>query len=301
MRDFHFGEEAVIGDKLREGLTIVVPAYNEEHAVGQVLEEIGKTCSDLVHEIIVVDDGSRDGTAKVAERCGARVIHHKENKGYGVALKTGILASKTEFVLTMDADGQHRAEDIQRLWEQVEENDMVVGHRSKMVHSAFWRMPGKWLLAWLANYLTRKRIPDLNSGFRLMRRKLALKYLHLCPAGFSFSTTITMAAISRGHNVAYVPIEVGKRSSGQSGVSISTGFETFILILRIATLFDPLRVFIPLSAGIGASGVLLGIYYVVKAFTISGAPILLFVTSMLLFVLGLLCDQISQLRLERFE
>ena len=301
MRNFHFGEEEVTRDEMQKGLTIVIPAYNEERGVGQVLKEIGETCSDLVHEVIVVDDGSRDETAKVAERNGARVIRHKENEGYGAALKSGILAAKTEFVLTMDADNQHQAEDIPRLWKEIDDNDMVVGHRSKIVHSAFWRMPGKWVLASLANYLTRKRIPDLNSGFRLIRKDLALKYLHLCPSGFSFSTTITMAAISRGHNVAYVPIEVAKRSSGQSAVSVSTGFDTLILILRIATLFDPLRVFIPLSAGVGACGVLLGIYYILKAFTISGAPILLLVTSMLLFVLGLLCDQISQLRLERFE
>jgi len=130
---------------------------------------------------------------------------------------------------------------------------------------------------------------------------LALKYIHICPSGFSFSTTMTLAFHNRQYNVTYIPIQVGKRYSGQSTVSIGTGLDTFILILRIASLFGPLRIFIPLSVSIGLIGILLGVYYIIKAFTITGAPILLMVTSLILFALGLICDQISQLRLERFE
>lgn len=286
---------------IQKRLTIIIPAFNEELAIGEVIKQVQNLCSDITQEIIVVDDGSGDQTAMVAEASGARVIRHNQNIGYGAAIKTGIRCAQTEWVLTMDADGQHRAEDVLRLSELMDSCDMAVGNRTGLVHSTLWRMPGKWLLGLVANYLIRRTIPDLNSGLRLIRRDLALKYLHICPSGFSFSTTITLAFHNRKYNVTYVPIQVGKRYSGQSTVSIGTGLDTFILILRIASLFDPLRIFIPLSVSIGLFGICLGIYYIVVVFTISGAPILLIITSMILFVLGLLCDQISQLRLERFE
>lgn len=281
-------------------LTIIIPAYNEERAIKPVLERLKTTCPELIEEIIVVDDGSTDNTAQIAEEVGVRVIRHSRNKGYGASLKTGIRAVHTDFVLTMDSDGQHKAEDIARLWAATDHNDMIVGQRTALLHSQLWRMPGKWLLSIMANYLSRQRIPDLNSGFRLMRRDVVMKYMHLCPSGFSFSTTITMAFFNRGFNVAYVPIEVEKRI-GKSTVSLSTGLETIILILRIAALFDPLRVFIPISIFVGSVGVLWGIPYALLGNGISIGSMLAIVTATLLFSLGLICDQISQLRLERYE
>jgi glycosyltransferase involved in cell wall biosynthesis len=236
----------------------------------------------------------------MAEEAGARTIRHKQNKGYGAALKTGIRAAQTEFVLTMDSDGQHRAEDVLRLWQLVGTNDMVVGQRATLLHGPIWRMPGKWFLGWMANYLTRYAIPDLNSGLRLIQRDVALRYLHLCPAGFSFSTTITMALLSRGYRVAYVPIQVMKRR-GKSTVSLATGLDTIILILRIATLFNPLRLFLPMSFFIASVGVLWGIPYLLLGRGVSVGSMLAIVTAILLFALGLISDQISQLRLERFE
>jgi hypothetical protein len=176
---------------------------------------------------------------------------------------------------------------------------MVVGQRTGL-HSPLWRMPGKWLLWAMANYLSRCPIPDLNSGLRIIRRDVALKYLHLCPAGFSLSTTITMALLNRGYGVAYVPIEVHKRV-GKSRVCVKTGLDTIILVLRLASLFDPLRVFIPASLLCGLAGVLWDIPYALAGRGLSGAAGLALVTGILLFTLGLLCDQISQLRLERFE
>jgi glycosyltransferase involved in cell wall biosynthesis len=286
---------------VQKQLTIILPAFNEEHAIVEVMRQVQTYCSDIVREIIVVDDGSSDQTAMVAETAGARVIRHLQNMGYGAAIKTGIRCARTEWVLIMDADGQHRIEDVLRLSQLIGKCDMGVGHRTSLVHSTLWRLPGKWLLGLMANYLTRQTIPDLNSGLRLIRRDLALKYLHICPSGFSFSTTITLAFHNRKYDVIYVPIQVEKRYSGQSMVSVGTGLDTFILILRIASLFDPLRIFVPLSVSIGLLGICLGIYYIITAFTISGAPILLIVSSLILFTLGLLCDQISQLRLERFE
>jgi len=281
-------------------LTIIIPAYNEAQAIGPVLENLKVTCPDIIEEIIVVDDGSNDETAQIVEDIGVRVLRHSRNKGYGASLKTGIRAAHTDYVLTMDSDGQHKAEDIARLWERAGQSDMVVGQRTSLIHSQLWRMPGKWLLSFMANYLSRQRIPDLNSGFRLIRREVVLKYMHLCPPGFSFSTTITMAFFNCGYEVAYVPIDVKKRV-GKSTVSVKTGLDTIILILRIATLFDPLRIFIPISLFTASVGILWGIPYTLLGNGISIGSMLAIVTALLMFSLGLICDQISQLRLERYE
>ena len=281
-------------------VTIIIPAYNEERGIGEVIKDVNAHCSSFVKEVIVVDDGSHDNTAGIAREMGARVIRHSHNKGYGASLISGIREADTEFVVTFDADGQHLAKDIVRLWKSVDNNDMVVGHRTGLVPSPFWRMPCKWLLQIVACYLTKRKIPDLNCGLRLMRRKVILKYLHLCPNGFSFSTTITMTMFNRGYNVSYIPIEVKKRV-GSSSVSVLTGLETVILILRITTLFNPLRFFIPMSVLIGLTGFFWGLPIVLTARGVSVGALLAILTALLLFSLGLISDQISQLRLERFE
>jgi glycosyltransferase involved in cell wall biosynthesis len=282
------------------GLTIVIPAFNEAAPLEGVLRNLTALSTEVVREIVVVDDGSSDGTTGIAEAAGVRLIRHPRNLGYGASLKTGIRAARTEFVLTMDGDGQHRAEDVVRLWECAHNHDMVIGERTNLLHSPLWRMPGKWLLGLLAQYLTGCRIPDLNSGFRLLRLDVASKYLHLCPRGFSFSTTMTMALMSRGYDVAFVPIELQKRV-GTSTVSLSTGFETLILLIRISALFDPLRIFIPASLGIGTAGIFWGLPYALTGRGISVGSMLALMTAVVLFALGLLTDQISQSRLERYE
>lgn len=286
----------------QEGLlSIAIPAFNEAQTVGAVVEEILSRKMPFLHEVIVVDDGSSDGTAEAAKAAGARVILHDSNLGYGAALKTAIKSVRTEYVLTMDADGQHPIDQISTLWQAVPDHDMVVGQRLGLAHSQLWRMPGKWLLWKVANYLTRRKIPDLNSGLRLFRRDVVLRYLHLCPSGFSFSTTTTMVFLHRGYAVAYVPIQVKKRLQGRSRVSLSTGLDTIILILRLSVLFDPLRVFLPASAVVGLAGVLWGLPYALLHRGLSVAAMLAIVTAIVLFSLGLLSDQISQMRLERFE
>lgn len=280
-------------------ITIIIPAFNEEGSIGKVVGDI-KSAWPTLKEVIVIDDGSTDQTRAIAKQSGATVISHKQNRGYGASLKDGIRAAASAYVITMDADGQHSADMLASLMVLARDNDMVIGHRQGLMHSEWWRMPGKWFLSLLANYLARRRIPDLNSGLRLIRRETALRYLHLCPKGFSFSTTITMALISRSYRVTYVPIVVRPRT-GRSTVKLTTGLDTIILILRIATLFDPLRVFIPISFMAGLGGVLWGIPYALAGRGVSVASMLAIVTGILLFGLGLLCDQISQLRLERYE
>ena len=191
------------------GVTIVIPAHNEEGAIGSVLSALRGVAHPALREVIVVDDGSSDRTGEIAQASGVRVIRQPSNRGYGAALKAGIRAASSEYVLTMDADGQHRIEDVLKLCDAVSAEgaaDCVIGHRTKLVHSPLWRMPGKWFLTHLARVLTRKEIRDLNSGLRVMRREVIVRYMHLCPAGFSFSTTSTFALASRGYRLEFVPI-----------------------------------------------------------------------------------------------
>jgi glycosyltransferase involved in cell wall biosynthesis len=284
--------------KKDEVVSIIIPAYNEAESIGSVVQELIKGFKGKKVEILVIDDGSNDHTGESARMNGATVIRHSRNKGYGAALKTGIRNAHGSWVLFMDADGQHRAEDALKLLSAVGQNDMVVGQRAQLVHSPFWRMPGKWALGWMANYLTRQRIPDLNSGLRLIKREIVARYMGLCPNGFSFSTTITMIMFNRGYEIAYVPFEIRTRR-GKSTVSVATGLDTLLLILRIATLIDPLRIFVPLSLIIGFIGLAWGIPYAIMGNGISVGSMLAIVTSILLFSIGLISDQISQMRLEK--
>jgi glycosyltransferase involved in cell wall biosynthesis len=286
----------------RRTVCVVIPAFNEEAGIGLLLDALKAGLSDRVADLVVVDDGSTDRTSDMCKAAGIRVIRHASNRGYGASLKTGIRAATSDFVLTMDADGQHRIEDALALiaLAELEQPDLVIGQRTELMHSPLWRMPGKWLLTWMAQYLTKRRIPDLNSGLRVVRREVALRYLHLCPQGFSFSTTITMALISRGHQVLYQPIEVQQRS-GKSTVRVSTGIETIILVLRLAALFNPLRIFLPLSAAFILGGVLWGLPYALMREGVTVGAMMSIVTGVLVFGLGLLCDQVSQLRLERYD
>ncbi|MCL4258039.1 MAG: glycosyltransferase family 2 protein [Anaerolineales bacterium] len=281
-------------------LTIIIPGYNEGQKVQQQIQLILASKPDWVERIIFVDDGSADGTGDFAQKAGAEVIRHSANRGYGAALKTGIRAATTSHVATIDSDGQHNFADLVRMWELAAHNEMVVGNRQSHLKSGLWRLPGKWLIGKMANYLTRTKIPDVNSGLRIIHRETALRYLHLCPQGFSFSTTITVTFISRGYKVAYLPIHVEKRM-GKSSVTISTGFEALLLVLRLASLFEPLRIFVPISLILGLAGLAWSVPYAFAGRGISIGALLAFVASILLFSIGLISDQISQLRLEKYE
>ena len=283
-----------------DSLTVIIPAFNECEQVGAVLEELRRDCSDFVTAIVVVDDGSLDDTGRIAREHGATVVRHPANLGYGASLKSGLRHAQTQYVATFDADGQHQAVDLRRLWDGRSTAAMIIGARQRLIHSPLWRMPGKWLLGTVASYLVGRRIPDLNSGLRLLSRDVALKYAHLCPRGFSMSTTLTMAVMSRGWPVSFVPIDVRPRH-GRSTVSLATGLETIVLLLRIICLYNPLRLFVPISAIVAVSGVAWGIPYALAGRGVSVGAMLAIVTATLLFSLGLICDQVSQLRLERHE
>ena len=281
-------------------LTVIIPAFNEAAGIAAVITDLKLECAEFVSRIIVVDDGSTDETARIAGEQHADVIRHPANLGYGASLKTGLRSAATTHVATFDADGQHAAADLRRLWESRHDAAMVVGARRAMIHSPLWRMPGKWILGAVANYLVRRRIPDLNSGLRVLTRDVAARYAHLCPRGFSMSTTLTMALLSRGWPVVYVPIDV-RRREGRSTVTVVTGLETAVLLLRIICLFNPLRLFVPASFVVGIIGVGWGIPFAMAGRGISVGSMLAIVTAALLFCIGLICDQVSQLRLERHE
>ena len=234
------------------GLSVIVPAFNEEGGVGPVvealLEELGK--SGQPFEVILVNDGSTDGTAEEAERAGARVLRHATNRGYGASLKTGIRHARFPLVCMTDADGTYPAKSIPALVGQLAANqsDMVVGSRTgASVAIPLVRRPAKWILGRLAELVAGEPIPDLNSGLRVFRRRHVLRFFNLVPDGFSFTTTLTLAMLSNGYLVDYVPIDYSARVGRSKIRPIRDTLGFFGLVLRIALYFAPLKVFLPLS------------------------------------------------------
>jgi len=282
---------------IKESLSIIIPAYQEAVNISSVVTEIKAVCEDLPceSEVIVVCDGSTDGTGDIAEAAGANVVRHGYNKGYGAALKTGIRTASGRTVIFIDADGQHDVNDIPRLLSERKSYDMVVGARKGTAGSPVWRKPGKIFLGWLANRLTGRKIPDLNSGYRAIDRGMILRFLLLMPNGFSFSTTSTIAAFKEGYTVNYIPIKVAKRV-GKSTVSMGDGFNTIMLIIRIVTLFAPLRIFLPISV----VTFLIGVGFTVNSYLTLGESsirgLIALLASVQFFLFGVLVDQVVSIR-----
>jgi glycosyltransferase involved in cell wall biosynthesis len=230
-----------------EPVSVIIPAYNEREGIARTVNAISSVLSlaEITHEIIVVDDGSTDRTAEAAERTSATVVSHTSNRGYGAALKTGILTASHEVICIIDADGTYPPGRIPDLLAALDTADMVVGARTgTSVAIPFGRRPAKWVLNQLANFVTCSKIPDLNSGLRAFRRGAALQYFHILPDQFSFTTTITMAMHADRYAVTYLPIDYGRRT-GKSKI-VPWDAATFAsLILRTAMFFRPLRVFLP--------------------------------------------------------
>ena len=279
-------------------LSIIIPAYHEEKTVGIVVEAIQQhlETASYTWEIIVVDDGSTDKTGPVAAKAGATVITHPYNKGYGASLKTGIRAAQGNTVLFLDVDGQHRPEDITVLLKLREQYDMVVGARYGTAGSPLWRKPGKKILAFVVNQLVGRHVPDFNSGLRAMSRSLALRIMPLMPDGFSFSTTSTIACFRGGYNVGYVPIEVLNRQAGKSSVTWKDGLKTLLLIIRLITIFAPMRVILPASALCFLTGSWYILHSYITESQASVKGILMLVCALLIFFFGILLDQVSAIR-----
>ncbi len=240
----------------RPRVSVVIPAYNEEQSIVSAVESTRAALSPdwADSEIIVVDDGSTDSTAELARGTGARVFRHSTNHGYGAALKTGIARAEGRIIAITDADGTYPSERLPDLLERLEDSDMVVGARTgESVHIPPLRRPAKRLLRALAANITETGIPDLNSGLRVFRRSLALRYLHLLPSGFSFTTTITVASLCDDLEVTYIPIDYHERE-GRSKIVPGHFFNFVLLVLRLAVLFRPLKVFVPAAAVCGILG-----------------------------------------------
>jgi len=270
---------------------------NEADAIGDVVSRLRAAAP--WREIIVVDDASRDATGERASAAGARVIRHPYNKGNGAAVKTGIRHAEGDYVLIVDADGQHQPEDACRLVARLGEYDLVIGARAADTQANVRRRLGNALLNWLASYLTGRDIPDLTSGFRAARREYLREFLHMLPNGFSTPTTTTLAFLRAGYNVAFEPIEARPRL-GRSKIKLARdGAKFFLILLKVITIFSPLRIFVPLSLVSLAVGVSYGVWNVIVHERIPNGAVLLILFAVVVFLVGLVSEQISTLRFER--
>jgi glycosyltransferase involved in cell wall biosynthesis len=276
--------------------SVVIPARNEEHRVGGVVT--GLLAGNLWREILVIDDGSTDETGARASAAGARVIRHPYAKGNGAAVKSGIRHAGGDFILIIDADGQHRAEDAARLVSRLDEFELVVGARSAASQATWTRRVGNALLNALAGYLAGRPIPDLTSGFRAARRDCLLEFLHLLPNGFSTPTTTTLAFMKAGYSVCFEPVEAARRH-GASKIRVGPdGVRFFLILLKVITIFSPLRVFLPVSLAAFVTGAAYALWTVATQSHVTNSSVLLIVVSVLILLIGLVSEQISSLRAE---
>ena len=279
--------------------SVVVPAFNEERAIGQLVTAL--RAGAAWREIIVVDDGSTDATGERAREAGATVVRHPYNKGNGAAVKTGIRAAAGDYVLIIDGDGQHRAADAARLVSRLGEYDLVIGARSAGTQATRARMLGNAALNWLAGYLTSREVPDLTSGFRAARRASLREFLHLLPNGFSTPTTTTLAFIKAGYNVCFEPVEADARV-GQSKIRLARDGAKFLLIvLKIVTMFSPLRVFLPISLAAFFVGSGYAAWTIATQSHVTNSSVLLIMLAVIVFLVGLVSEQIAALRFEGRE
>ena len=242
-------------------ISVVIPAHNEEKAIGAVLDELIEVLKGRAYEIIVVDDGSTDNTSKIVQEKKVNLIQHPQNMGYGAAIKTGIKNATNELILIIDADGSYPVKSIPELLKEVDQYDMVVGARTgKEVNIQLYRRPAKWFLSQLANYLSETKIPDLNSGMRIFRRKDVEKILNILSNKFSFTTTMTLAYHTTGRLVKYVPINYYKRAGKSKIKPFKDGFNFIMLIFRTITYFNPLKVFLPVGFAFFVAAIFVFLY-----------------------------------------
>lgn len=280
-------------------ISVIIPVYNEAEGIKSTLDELLMFSFGKNWEIIVVNDGSTDDTSMIIKGFSQiKTVTHSVNKGYGASLKTGIENASADIVVFFDGDGQHNPEDIPRLLEQLPECDMVVGQRTKDSKQDWLRKPGKWVLGKVANFLSNQKIPDLNSGFRAIKRLVIESMLEIFPDGFSFSTTSTIAFFKSGYNVKYVLITARARIGKSKVRQTRHGPEVLLLILRLIALFSPLRIFLNVAAILFIIGFAYQIEEIFRrGWHIVNGALLLIISSLLVFLFGLIADQLSNLRL----
>lgn len=279
-------------------VSVIIPAFNEALSIRGLVSRIKTLYPDF--EVIVINDGSSDNTAAVAKDAGARVFSHPYNIGNGAAIKSGIREATGEILVFIDGDAQHSPEDIGKLVKYLPEYDMVVGKRSGSGQSTLFRALGNFIFNRMASYVSKFRVRDLTSGFRAVKAIIAYQTLHLLPNTYSYPTTMTLCVLRSGYSVKYVPVEIKKRRKGKSGIKIiNDGVRFFMIILRICTLFSPMRIFLPVSFLIFFLGLFnYAISYLIKN-RFTNMSMLLFISSLVIFMMGLISEQICQMRYER--
>lgn len=280
--------------------SVVIPAYNEEKNISSLLKALKLLLANDA-EIIVVDDGSNDDTAATAMKLGSRVIRHPYNIGNGAAIKTGIRNAQGEFIILMDADGQHPAEEIPKLLNEVADYDMVIGARSFNTLPLGRRWANRLFNAF-ASYVTHTKIEDLTSGFRVVRKKVVKNYLYLLPNSFSYPATLTLAFLKSGRRIKFVSVNMKMRKGGKSKINpLQDGIRFLLIIARIATIYSPFRVFLPISLFFFLCGLCYYLYTFIKFHRFTNMSLLLFTTSVLIFMLSLIAEQISHLYLKESQ
>jgi glycosyltransferase involved in cell wall biosynthesis len=277
-------------------VTVIIPAFNEAAAIGSVIQSL--RASAAWHEILVVDDGSTDQTADVARQAGARVLTHPYNKGNGASVKTGIREAAAPWILIMDGDGQHSANDALRLVAYLGAYDLVVGARTADGQASRVRNLGNVVLNRLASYLTGRAIPDLTSGMRAAASSCFREFLHLLPNGFSTPTTTTLAGIKAGYSVRFEPIETKARVGRSKIRLVSDGANFFLILLKVITIYSPLRIFVPISVAAFTVGAAYALWTTVTQHHLTNSSVLLIVLAVVIFLVGLVSEQISTLRSE---
>lgn len=278
-------------------VSIVIPAYHEENAIVETIEQVRDVmgASAYDYELIIVDDGSEDKTGERARATGARVVTHTENRGYGASLKDGIRSAKGDWIVITDADGTYPNDRIPDLLREAGEYDMVVGARTgEAAKIPLIRRPAKWLLAKLANYLAETRIPDYNSGLRVFRKDLAMRFFKILPSGFSFTTTITLSSLCHGYRVKYTPIDYYHRTGKSKIKPIRDTYRFFMLIVRTTVYFNPLKVFMPIGFTLFVLGMGKLAYEIITGGGLAETSVLLLLASFQTVALGLLADMIDK-------
>ncbi|HET9843557.1 MAG TPA: glycosyltransferase family 2 protein [Gammaproteobacteria bacterium] len=273
-------------------LSIIIPACNEKEGLSRILPQL---VDNFPHaEILIIDDGSTDDTAKYARSLGVRVISHPHRLGNGAAIKTGARAAQGEVFVLMDADGQHSIGDIQRLLETFQEGyDMVVGARSRAGQANFVRYLGNRFYNWIATLIVNQKVQDLTSGFRVVRAKKFKEFLHLLPNGFSYPSTITLAFFRMGYPIRYIPIDVFKRLGKSHLRPLSDGLRFFILIYKITILYSPLKIFLPLGFIHLALGLLNYAYTFATSGRFTNMSAVFLTSAIIIFLIGLVSEQIT--------
>ena len=291
-------------EKSINNLTVVIPAYNEAEALPATISAVLEYCKSHHWKLFVVNDGSSDNTAEILESFKDQprltTFTHKVNRGYGSALKTGLLAVDTDYAVTFDADGQHQLSDIDAIFNLLleEDADLVVGNRAGSKNTHWYREMGKWIIRRVAAMMVPMPLKDLNSGFKLYRTKLVQRYIPLCPNSMAFSDVITLIFLNEKHKVLEHPISINPRRFGSSKISTKTAFETIMEIINLVMLLAPLRFFLPASLLCFIVGIGWGIPFVATGRGVSVGAMLAIVTGLIMVMLGLVSEQLSQIRKE---